>query len=276
LNYLKLSFKRWIAWLLIATAFAVSCVFLSQWQFDRRAHRVAEIALVEKNFDASAVPLDVDTAVGQPEKLNDLKWHPITVSGHYLPSQSVLVRNRPKSGQPGFESVVPFVTDAGVIFAVSRGWLPTGNLQDSPDSVPLPTDEAQKITARLVPSEPKVDREAPKGQAANLHLPAIAEATGLELNASWYLIMDSESMPQAKPPGKLLRPTTDEGNHLSYALQWILFGILAFVALLLAIKREYEFYLEQTDPSFVRRKKRATRSDKDNDAEDGPDLLLML
>ena len=276
MNYLKLSYKRWLAWLLVACVFAIACVFLSQWQFDRRAHRVAEIALVEKNYDASAVPLDVDTAVGQPAKLNELKWHPVTVSGHYLPSESVLVRNRPKSGQPGFESVVPFVTDAGVIFAVSRGWLPTGNLQDSPDSIPLPSSLTQTITARLVPSEQKIDRDAPSGQVANMFLPAIAEASSLKINASWYLLMQRESVTQTLSPQPLLQPTTDEGNHLSYAIQWIIFGILAFAVLVWAIRREYEFYLGQTDPNYVPKTKRVTRSDKDNDAEDGTDLLLML
>jgi len=275
-NYLRLSHKRWIGWLLVAIVFAIACVFLSQWQFDRRAHRVAEISLVEKNYDASPIALDAKMLEGQASKVNSLKWHPVSVSGHYLPDQAVLARNRPKSGQPGFESVVPFVTDAGAILAVSRGWLPTGNLQDSPDSIPLPSPEAQTITARLVPSEQKVDRAAPTGQVANLHLPAIAESTGLDLNTSWYLVMQSESVPQAKAPAQLLRPSTDEGNHLSYALQWILFGILAFAVLVWAIHREYEFYLVQTDPSFVPKKKRSTRSDKDNDAEDGSDLLLLL
>ena len=276
MSYFKLSYKRWLAWLLVATIFAIACVFLSQWQFDRRAHRLAEISLVEKNYDATPIALDVDTVVGQPEKLNPLKWHPVTVSGRYLPGQSILVRNRPKSGQPGFESVVPFVTEAGVILAVSRGWLPTGNLQDSPDSVPLPSSDSQTITARLVPSEQKIERDAPEGQVANMFLPSISEATGLKIDASWYLVMQSESVAKKTAPQPLLRPTTDEGNHLSYAIQWIIFGILAFAVLVWAIRREYEFYLGQTDPNFVPKKKRVTRSDKDNDAEDGSDLLLML
>jgi cytochrome oxidase assembly protein ShyY1 len=275
-NYFKLSYKRWLVWLLVATTFAIACVFLSEWQFDRRAHRVAEISLVEKNYDAAPMALDFDAVAGQPEKLNSLKWHPVTVSGHYLPKQSVLIRNRPKSGQPGFETVVPFVTETGEIIAVSRGWLPTGNLQDSPDSVPLPTAQSQTITARIVPSEQKIDRSAPSGQAANMFLPAIAESAGLNVNTSWYLLMQHESLGQKSAPQPLLRPTTDEGNHLSYAIQWIIFGILAFAVLVWAIRREYEFYRGQTDPNFVPKKKRVTRSDKDNDAEDSSDLLLML
>jgi cytochrome oxidase assembly protein ShyY1 len=274
LNYLKLSYQRWLVWLLVASVFAAVCVVLSEWQFDRRAHRVAEIALVNKNYDAAPVSLDINLLATQPRSLQQNKWRPVTLSGHYLIDRAILVRNRPKSGQPGFETVVPFITQQGAIIAVSRGWLPTGNLQDPPDRVPLPSNETQTITARLVPSEREIDRQAPAGQVANLNLGAIAAETKLKLDPNWYLILQRESKQPSEKPASLLRPSTDEGNHLSYAIQWIIFGILAFAVLVWAIRREYEFYLSQTDPSFVAKKRRLTRSDKDNDAEDGSGLML--
>lgn len=276
MNYFKLSYRRWLVWLLLASVFAAVCVVLSDWQFDRRAHRVAEIALVNKNYDAAPIALDVGLLKTQPKALEAMKWQPVTLIGQYLTDRAILVRNRSKSGQPGFETVVPFVSQQGVIIAVSRGWLPTGNLQDSPDLVPLPSDELQAITARLVPSERKIDRQAPVGQAANMDLEAVAAATNLKLDANWYLILQQESEQLKEKPASLLRPSTDEGNHLSYAIQWIIFGILAFAVLVWAIRREYEFYLGQTDESYVPKRKRSTRADKDNDAEDGSDLLLML
>lgn len=272
MNYLKLSWKRWLTWLLVATVFAIACVFLSEWQFDRRAHRVAEISLVQKNYDASAIELSdaLQRQMGNSSDsaLSNLKWHRVTVSGHYLVDAALLVRNRPQSGQPGFESLVPFETDSGVVIAVSRGWLPTGNLQDSPDRVPTPSAEQQTITGRLIGSESDIGRDAPAGQVANFELSAVAQATNLPVVEGWYLRMSAEQLTQVENPVQLLRPSTDEGNHLSYAIQWIIFGILAFAVLIWAIKREYEFYRSQTDVNYRPKVTKLKHADLDAQTED--------
>jgi hypothetical protein len=35
-------------------------------------------------------------------------------------------------------------------------------------------------------------------------------------------------------------PATEEGNNLSYALQWILFGLMAALALLWRIRKDFQ------------------------------------
>jgi cytochrome oxidase assembly protein ShyY1 len=39
---------------------------------------------------------------------------------------------------------------------------------------------------------------------------------------------------------QLKRPVITEGNHLSYALQWILFALMAITALIWGVKKERE------------------------------------
>lgn len=262
MTYLAESWKRWLVWLVLVVVFAASCVFLSEWQFDRRAARVAEIELVQQNFDKPAV------AIGTVDlNSKESKWTPVRVVGEYLNESQVLVRNRPRSGQPGFETVVPFRTTDGQIFAVSRGWLPTGNLQDSPDVVPLPSEAVQEIVVRLVPGERQLDRGAPAGQVASMNLSEIAAETGLEINQQWYLRLASEQEP-AEQAVKLLRPTTDEGNHLSYAIQWLIFGVLAFVTLVFTVRKEYDFYRSKNDPNYVPKVRKKTRAESDQEIED--------
>lgn len=262
MSYFAQSWKRWLIWLLLATMFAISCAFLSQWQFDRRAHRVAEIELVKNNYDSPPVSLD-----GLKTTTAD-KWRPVTVEGHYLLGKQLLVRNRPQNGQPGFETVLPFQTNSGQVLIISRGWLPTGSKTDSPDLVPLPSDFPQTVTARLVAFEAKPNRDAPQGQIAGINIDELNSKLGIDFRQDWYLRLISESDQQATTPTPLLKPSTDEGNHLSYALQWILFAILAFAALYWAINKEYEFYRVQTDPNFVPRRRKVTRSQQDNEIED--------
>jgi cytochrome oxidase assembly protein ShyY1 len=57
MTYLAESWKRWLVWLVLVIVFATACVFLSEWQFERRAARVAEIELVQQNFDKPAVAI---------------------------------------------------------------------------------------------------------------------------------------------------------------------------------------------------------------------------
>jgi hypothetical protein len=46
----------------------------------------------------------------------------------------------------------------------------------------------------------------------------------------------------------VVKPVADEGPHLSYAFQWIVFGVMAFFGLGWAVRREYRI-LNQDDPA---------------------------
>src|SRR5690606_2238779 len=108
---------RWSGYLVVAALFAVACVFLSNWQFERNEERSAQIALVEQNYDAPAAPLNdiigVDGALDPQDE-----WRPMILQGRYLTDAQVLVRNRPHGGTSAFEVLVPFRTDDGRVFVV--------------------------------------------------------------------------------------------------------------------------------------------------------------
>mgnify|MGYP003348499867 CR=1 FL=1 len=180
--------------------------------------------LFRSNYDAAKRPL-VELLVEQDQA--KVKWHPAEVFGQYLLDSAMLLRNRPLNGQPGFEQIVPFRFSDQIIL-VDRGWLPTGSKQDSPDVNPLPDDQTQTIVVRLLPSENDSSRRAPVGQLADLNLPKIAKATGLKINTDWY----GRLVSAAELPKPLPKPKEDEGNHLSYAIQWLLFGLMALAFLI--------------------------------------------
>jgi cytochrome oxidase assembly protein ShyY1 len=263
MSYVRKSYKRWLAWLLLASAFAVACGYLSNWQFHRRADRVAQIAIVEQNYNAHAVAAE-KLLLGNHNE-NELLWHPVTLSGRYLNDKMLLVRNRPQSGQPGFEQVIPFDSTVGT-FLVDRGWLPTGNLQDSPDRIPLPIENAQLITVRLMLSEKSLNRDAPKGQVAEINLDHIARLSETPIDTKWYGQLVSNNVKTL--PLQLTKPSTDEGNHLSYAFQWIMFALMAFAFLVWAVRKEIEFAKSQSDPDYQAPAKKTSRASIDAQAED--------
>lgn len=247
--------KRWLGYLALLIVFAIACGFLSRWQFDRREEKVAENHRIEANFDRAAVPIDeVLPELGSWD--TEIEWMPVELHGRYLADQQLLARARPFNGFPGFEILTPFETDSGRIFIVNRGWVPTGNEQDAPDHVPAPPAGEVTVTARLKPGEPEIPgRSAPAGQIATIHLPTFAQQLGEDrVYQGAYGLLATED-PAAEHGDLVPRPQLTEGNHLSYAVQWIIFAVIAAAGLVLGIRNEYR-YRNPDDPKVQAAKAR--------------------
>ena len=268
MTYLKSSWKRWLGWLIIVVIFAIACSFLSNWQFSRRAQVVAANSIVEGNYNKPALPISDVLVAGSLPAMNE--WHPVSVTGHYVQGSALLVRNRPYAGVPGFHQVAVFQASDLQLYLVDRGWLPTGERQDSPDLVPeLPTGEIQ-IQARLRFAENLKGKDAPVGQLAAISpLGAAAQIGAKEPIASGFYLRLASEVPTSDVAPKLeTKPELSEGNHLRYAIQWIIFAILAFVTLTYFVRQEIEHYRSNNDVNYVAKARRKSRADRDNEIED--------
>lgn len=232
--------KRWSGWLAIVVVFSIACVYLSSWQFDRRQEALNAMDQLAMNYDSPIVELSSVATLDSFDAKNE--WLQVKVTGTYMPESSVLVRNRPLNGQAGFLQLVPFRLDSGEVVAVERGWLAVTSQYEAPKNPPLPSTARQEIIGHVRPSEPTLDRSAPSGQIATINIQALSDAVDLgdKTYMKMYLRMQSESVAVAANPVQLNRPVLGEGNHLSYALQWILFALMAGGALVWGIKKERE------------------------------------
>lgn len=260
------AWKRWLIWLLLVCIFSGACFFLSQWQFNRRAEAVAKIEAVAKNYDQSPVHISRLAKLDSFSKANE--WRPVGLSGRFLIDNAVLVRNRPYNGSPGFLQVIPFKLSSGEIVAVETGWIPTASDNDAPDVVPLPDAGEQQVIARIRPAEPTLNRDAPENQIATINVDSLIEKEKLAgpIYRSVYLRL-ADSYNGKELPKILSKPELTEGNHLSYALQWILFALMAFGALWWAIRQEVEARKIVADPSYIPKVRRRV-GDADKAAED--------
>jgi cytochrome oxidase assembly protein ShyY1 len=221
--------SKWLGYLLLAAIFASACVFLGRWQMDRRAETLAEINRVVTNYSATPVPFaDVEDQFNHLDP--SMEWTQVELKGSYLVEGQRVVRNRPLNGQPGYEVVVPFRLATGETVVIDRGWLPIGNRNPgSPDSVPEPPAGDVTAVVRLKHPEPELQRGAPVGQLASIDLTAYAAQLGYPLLTGAYGQLASETPPAAEMPLAFPKPSTEEGTHLSYSLQWFAFGVLMFV-----------------------------------------------
>ena len=252
---------NWLSWTILVIVFTVACWFLSQWQFDRQNEVVAKNKLIEANYNAQAKPL-VDVLEPNQAWENNLEFRSVSVTGQYLPEQSFLVRNRPLNAYPGFLQLVAFRTEQGTVIWVERGWLPTGSTADTPDEVPLVDEESRTLQLRLRPAEPDLERTAPEGQLSSIYLQDISSALEDVVYTQAYGRLISES-PALATGQKIPKPILSEGNHLSYALQWILFGLMAIGAVLWTLSQE-----RRRKDGLPPRKLRILNRDKDAEIED--------
>jgi cytochrome oxidase assembly protein ShyY1 len=263
---------RWGRYLALAVVFALVCVGLCLWQLDRRNTALEELSRIDTNYSATPRPLG-DVLPELDSFSIDQKWTPVTMTGTYLAADQLLVRNRPYNSGPGFEVLTPLLLPDGSVFVVDRGGVPTGSEQDAPDHIPAaPTGEVT-VTVRLKPGEPTLPgRSAPAGQIATIQLDDIAGLVDRPTYTGAYGLMATEDPAPSERPLAASKPVRDEGPHLSYAFQWLVFALFGFIGLGYGLRQEYR-RVNEDDPDEMeraeaRRVKDRARTRTDAEAED--------
>jgi cytochrome oxidase assembly protein ShyY1 len=228
---------RWAGYLALVIVFAIACCALGTWQLNRRAEALAEVARIDANYDAD--PIALAAALPRLDAFDvDQRWQVVEAHGEYLADQEVVVRNRPLQGSTGFEVVTPFRLDSGEVFMVDRGWIPQES-DGRPGSVPAPPTGEVEITARLKAGEGRIAGRTSTGREfATIDLDELAERVGEPSYTGAYGILVQTGDDAQQPPLAQPRPERDEGPHLSYALQWFVFALLAFIGLAWAANQE--------------------------------------
>jgi len=228
---------RWAGYLALVIVFAIACSALGTWQLNRRAEALAEVARIDANYDAEPVP--VEEALPDPAAFDiEQRWQVVALSGTYLADEEVVVRNRPFGGSSGFEVITPFRLDDGTVFMVDRGWIAQGS-DGRPSDVPAPPEGEVQVTARLKAGEGRIEGRTSTGdEFATIDLEELAARVGEPSYTGAYGVLVQSGADAAEPPLAAARPERDEGPHLSYALQWFVFALMAFVGLGWAANQE--------------------------------------
>ncbi|MFC5993440.1 SURF1 family protein [Pseudonocardia hispaniensis] len=223
----------WLALIVAVVGFVIACyTFLAPWQFSREAQRDAEQQAIEASYTVPPVPLDRLVPVGG-EITARVEWQQVSISGTYLPEAETLVRLRVVGGKPAFEVLTPMRTDDGRLITINRGSV-TSPGQGVP-SYAAPPSGTVTVVGRL-----RVNETDPQGRAVltidgHRQLYAadsrpLAAAAGLDLVPGYVQL--SADQPGVLTPLDVAAPTGGAPfSNLSYALQWLTFGVIALVAL---------------------------------------------
>ena len=213
-----------IAALLIGVFSYYAFTFLAPWQLGKNE------ALVERNEHISAAfehdPEPLSSRVNDDGSLGaDAEWSRVVATGRYT-GDDVLLRLRPVDGTPAFQVLTPFALDDGRVIVVHRGWVKAENSTQVPAVEPAPSGEVT-ITGLLRADEGEHPNPPMHEQGYDMVYsisPAqVGSLTGTDVVSPYLQLLGGE--PGVLDPIPL--PQLETGNHLSYGLQWILFGLAA-------------------------------------------------
>jgi cytochrome oxidase assembly protein ShyY1 len=251
----------WIALVFGVIIFAGACFWiLSPWQFGRNNERESQIGAITSAEQAAPVPLTTMLPNGAEPTANQ-EWHPVTMSGHYLPQDETVARLRQVNDDPADEILTPFRLDNGATVLIDRGWVSPNNGQ-VPAYAPAPIGHVT-LTARVHREESDAHRapltENGHKEIYSINTTTVTERTGVKLDPGYFTLVDNQ-------PGVLNvlpMPQLDSGPFLSYALQWIVFGVMAIGGLSYFTWREIQPGGALTPEGRARRRaERAARAEE--------------
>ncbi len=227
--------RRWLGFTALVVGAILAFGVLSAWQWGRAEDRRAERITLQSALAAEPAPIEtIDLSTGP---LLDDVWRAVTARGTYLADTQAVVRKRPLDTRNGFWLMTPMQTDAGPLVWVNRGWLPAGVDALSTPTLPEPPAGEVVVTGYLRafdPADPGDNEGLPTGQIA---APAevLLPATSTALPAYIQL---SESDPAQDGLVALPLPEVDEARNISYAIQWLLFAMVAIGGWFFFLRRE--------------------------------------
>jgi surfeit locus 1 family protein len=218
--------RRTVGFIVFALVVSLGCLRLGVWQLsrlgDRRARNSAIAARIARPI-ASVTDLARDTG--------SLRYRPVRIAGRFDYANELMLAGRSRGGSPGAYLLTPLLmADSTTATLVVRGWVyapdaKTVHLEQwhEGDSVIIRgfADEFVSATGPVtVPDAPRSLRVADVDSLrARLPYPI----------TSILVVQTSDSMERADHPARLVLPLLDDGPHKTYALQWFVFALVAWV-----------------------------------------------
>lgn len=231
----------WLALIGVVCAFVVACyTLLAPWQFDREAERDAQNAAIAAADGTPAVPFAELVPPGAAVSPDDI-WRRVDLTGTFEQDAESLVRLRVVDGAPAYEVLTPLRLTDGRLVVVNRGTVAGGEGGIVPEFASAPTGTVNvEGRLRLNENDPQGRPPLLEGGTRQIYAAdsrAVAEATGTTPVEGVVALDEDQAgvlnpIPIAPPGGGA------PFSNFSYALQWLTFGVVALVALVIFIRLE--------------------------------------
>jgi len=203
--------RRDIALAVVAVLVATTCVLLGRWQLDRLSQRRARNAVLAARL---ALP---PLAVRRDLSADSARQRRVVADGVYDFAAERTWPGRSFQGTPGVALVTPLRLSDGSVVLVDRGWVPSPDAFHVDHTRYREPDTASVTGIALMPPRGRGDVDV------SGFVPFVIQLEGPD---------PSSGLPRRWPP-----PAFDDGPHLSYAIQWFSFALIALVGTAVLIRK---------------------------------------
>jgi surfeit locus 1 family protein len=249
--------KGWVFWLFVALMLALTGLFiaLGAWQLERLGEKEALMASVDARLNNPPVPFPSPSATGD---LAEFDFAPVSLAGHFVPGQSLLVftslgeEAKGKHSGPGYWVMTPFALDAGGTAFVNRGFVPQA---DSPafrddkdlDTAPQTLTGIARLTERVGGFTPDADKPNRIEWVRTIDRLAALVDPSLAPFSQLYVDLPAGA-PGVLPQGG--ETVVEFSNrHLEYAGTWFCFAAITPIMLLVWVRRQRKRKVEPATSS---------------------------
>ena len=229
MEILKIFSRKWIlVTILIALSMALF-VRLGFWQLDRLQQKRTYNATMAERWRQEPFDLNAEQL---PQSLDDLEFRHIQAEGYFDYANQIILKSQVYYDAPGIALVTPFVYDDGRAILVARGWVPAD--QASPQAIAqLEEPAGAPVLGLIKPSQtppngqPATPPATPQTEWFRIDISAIQAQMPYALEPAWIQQLPETGRPIDKLPIREEPMALDEGNHMSYAVQWFSFALIA-------------------------------------------------
>jgi surfeit locus 1 family protein len=243
-RYRFLTRPGWIVFHVVVILLVILMLNLSAWQFRRLHERRSFNADVRSRTAAAAQPFDTVVPPGTTiDGARPEEWKTVDVTGTFDLSAQVLIRNRSLDGAPGYHVLTPLQRADGTAVLVVRGWVPLSTSNSTTPDVPPPVTGTVTVHGRVRPTQNPgalASRDPADGvlaTMARIDIPRVQQQTPYPLAPAYLEMTSSAPAPTTALPALVPLPELDDGPHLGYAVQWIIFSICAVVGWFLLVRK---------------------------------------
>jgi cytochrome oxidase assembly protein ShyY1 len=223
---------RRVAVVVLAVVVAATCVGLGLWQLRRLEERRDLNATILGR--RSAAPISIDDAssgAGEP-------YRRAAARGTYDLEREVLLYGRTLDGEAGHQVVTPLILADGGAILVVRGWVPFA-MQTVPVRGAAPPADGVGVSGSLIPDEgdgsttPDTD-----GVIRVLDVVGIASTLPYDVFPLPLRLIEQTPPQPGSLPTPVPSPELSEGPHLSYAIQWFAFAVVAVAGATILLRHD--------------------------------------
>jgi len=206
------------------------CISLGIWQLERGTQKKESYELIQKSRLDNPITIE---KIGIPIE----KFTNIQLKGKFLKDQQFLLDNKVYNKKAGYEVISPYIVDNKIVL-INRGWVDNNNRQSIP-SIEINSLDNPVIGYTYYYEKPYELREDTYTGTwpliiQNIDTDKIEEL--LQYNVAPYVVImdrDQKNLLQLQ----VIFKKNMEFKHYMYAGQWFLFSLIAFIFMIILMRK---------------------------------------